>query len=1146
MNEYSDITLLDCNRKESAQAETTADNSQWTNRLGKVVQLNIGDTISVAQAFINQKGCANPQSIEFRGNVLGTGKIKSFKLQYSEDEYSSDINELRTPNNVVDSPLQAVFRRTTEEEYLLKDNEMKIETNYYKNANGEGYMMLPRNFWGSKSTAEAAAIAKSLSQGTSDDNQVLFGYSPTATTQAGMFWTNTDALRDCWGYTTGSGGTLDHFAEFSKGALSGVCPYQFDLNDTTRKGQTKAYNFFNANDYNIVKGGTIPDSVEVGGSSTKFNDIDWFNEEMTGHITANVKPYHDNSRFTMMSRRIIFNNYSNKVKLRLSGARGGSKLIDAVTWWAASRDFSQLAEYGVDNYEMLPDPTNQLDPALSTYDIHTDITELSIEKGFHSPQSIAVELTQQIQKQKDYSPERMNFIETNTGQAQYFNTAIHTQTYKPYQCASLRTFGFTQWNQFFNGTWNLQATFDYYGATNNIFVKRADLFVAGRKCNNWLGYVGYGDSEANPSATFSGNFTKPFDVNLTGTSFGKWGKPNFIKNDIAVSGGAEGNNTTDSIVTSWEYTKDNLENLNELFKVQSQYPELFKVLDEDINNPNPKSSAEFLNVGTAGVDYTAIATIDNSRFLHMNIFDYDSTTYIKLGDDGYKLHSYYQYTHKMDRSHQSMPIFFKYDKKKQDKYIKDPTINNLSYGFATKKMVDGIYYIEIHPELVNGIRPEFFEFRGGFDDASSGLFVERSITKELCIIGWDFHYNSYGNVVMTGFTGDLPTSYNGAFTGGQYQWNNQETIEYSDNISSRTYIGANNSALVYDQVSGRFGFEYLHNPEFVGQNWNAGSTDIVNPTTTATNNNPIVSDAGNECYKINKRLNTWTFCPDLCPYTPNVQGTIGTFSATEKVELSLFNNNLSPWVIYDSHCGVNFNLGECFKVASANDEKKQGEIWDNSFLGKLGFTYDQFNPKVIGSNNNGQARVDFRNVASIYNPTTNSQDVATDTNSFIVNPWGAIMYSTQLPHQYYISTFNTAAGVNAPQTYFPAITQDTKSIKIEAVSLPKITTIPYLSIRSDILSESKYIGGLNSGLTLPIISTINKINADKDYIQLGGSDLSYTITKPTSFSSITTQITNPDGTLALTDDGNAVIYKIVKKGNLENYDIISQILQKKK
>ena len=121
--------------------------------------------------------------------------------------------------------------------------------------------------------------------------------------------------------------------------------------------------------------------------------------------------------------------------------------------------------------------------------------------------------------------------------------------------------------------------------------------------------------------------------------------------------------------------------------------------------------------------------------------------------------------------------------------------------------------------------------------------------------------------------------------------------------------------------------------------------------------------------------------------------------------------------------------------------------------------------------------------------------------------------------------------------YLPPIVLPGVSVVIEAVNLPRVALFPYMTIRSDIMRPQKYIGGLNSGLSLPVCAVINRINAEKDFIQLEGSDV-YTITEPMKFSSITTIITDPDGSLSLLDEGSAVIYKITKSDNISRYNIL--------
>ena len=86
MSTFADITLLECNRKESVEVNTDGiENSIFTNRMGDVVQLEAGDTIELKSGFINQRGCANPSSIEFKGEELGV--LGSFSQSHDTDLY---------------------------------------------------------------------------------------------------------------------------------------------------------------------------------------------------------------------------------------------------------------------------------------------------------------------------------------------------------------------------------------------------------------------------------------------------------------------------------------------------------------------------------------------------------------------------------------------------------------------------------------------------------------------------------------------------------------------------------------------------------------------------------------------------------------------------------------------------------------------------------------------------------------------------------------------------------------------------------------------------------------------------------------------------------------------------------------------------
>ena len=114
-----------------------------------------------------------------------------------------------------------------------------------------------------------------------------------------------------------------------------------------------------------------------------------------------------------------------------------------------------------------------------------------------------------------------------------------------------------------------------------------------------------------------------------------------------------------------------------------------------------------------------------------------------------------------------------------------------------------------------------------------------------------------------------------------------------------------------------------------------------------------------------------------------------------------------------------------------------------------------------------------------------------------------------------------------PLQFLPGATVSQKSAQINAAKLPVKTKSPYLLIKSDIISDTKYIGSNDSGVSLPIISIVNKDNASTDFF-FGSSNQEFTITNPKTITSVKTQILNPDGSLAELDSDSSVIYKIIK------------------
>lgn len=1163
MSEYADISLLECNRKQSVQKETTANNSLWTNRMGEVVELDIGDEVSIEAGFINQRGCANPTSIEFKGKSLGVNGV--FNYSQDQDSRTPEISSFNNPTSETnESQLSStLFRWKTnqDEEIELKDNEVNIEVSYYKNMNGEQHVFLPRKYLPDKVSGGGFTHLAELQQiFTSTDYQMDSQTIEGTPTEIAYFCGDNSGQVDCF-------------------------PITFNLpNGEFNPKRGIEMKYFNPNDYGLFCKGSSP-------ANQKFKSpilASGTEQGIGGLKVLEVRPFIDNSRYTLFTLEFYFQQYNNtlEVPIHFKEAQAPidgvpqpdlekSQNVSAQTYWTQDFPLNNNPANVLEKYIMLeenPDPNEGTkykipSPALSHYSRHIDLITLKLKKGFNSPQSIAEQLTQQLQEERKDSPEIFNKAGQHGGTTP-LSYVIKSKTFKTYDSANYGDFTKDKATEFLSNATANQESFEYYRNYQNIFVKRPDLFEAGRKCNTPRGNVGFYDGDKYYSHTEFSAF-----------DFSKYGKPNYIKNYIGDQLLADGTtrfgNYTDSIITSWVWNAENLNNLRNLFKVQGRYPELFK--NVKTNNAsdgeiwNNETFTGDIHGTTTPIPEPTHPTIDNARFLHMNRFNYDAVNYNYLGDDGYQMPNYQggdaDPQNYFIADHRSLPIFFKYQPENQDKYIEEPDIDNLCYGFATKHRVQSDpavalssdrYYIEIHPEAPHsqGIHNDFFKLRGGAPE-DSDAFVPQSIAQETTLIGWDYSFNSWGNVVSLGFTGIPLASYADEFGDGiGTNFNDTETTEstadqkYVRSIKSAV-IGANNPACVYDSVSGKFGFSNLHIPEKIGQDFDAGQTRTIKGTEEAdpiVKTIPILADASNICYKINKRTRASSYCPDLngTQFTKLGNTQLINSKKTNIMTFSFFNSRISPYTIFDSHMGINLNLGNTFKISDSN---KQPEIWSNGLMGLLGFTYEQFNPKTLTTTNIGSSRVDFRNIESIFNPTTNSQVLNTDIQDFTMNPYGGVQYSPIISTPLLIDNFYPAEGTGHetdPQpsvSYFPAIVQDTHSIKIEGLSLPKLVQRPYLTIRSDIISNSKYIGGKNSGLSLPVISVINKINADKDFIQVSDTMFNYTITRPTKFSEITTAITNPDGSLADTEDGNAIIYKIRKRGDLTNFDIIAQILQ---
>ena len=138
-----------------------------------------------------------------------------------------------------------------------------------------------------------------------------------------------------------------------------------------------------------------------------------------------------------------------------------------------------------------------------------------------------------------------------------------------------------------------------------------------------------------------------------------------------------------------------------------------------------------------------------------------------------------------------------------------------------------------------------------------------------------------------------------------------------------------------------------------------------------------------------------------------------------------------------------------------------------------------------------------------------------------------------------------AVALHSALTIYPFISQLTQSISLSAKDLSKQMLNPFYTIRSDIISTSKYIGGEDSGIKMPIVAVVDRYGAEGDYYFGSPSDLSFTITKQTSIGDITTSIHDPDGSYALLNDNSGVIYKI-QRNRILPQNVFEEIMKGEK
>ena len=567
---------------------------------------------------------------------------------------------------------------------------------------------------------------------------------------------------------------------------------------------------------------------------------------------------------------------------------------------------------------------------------------------------------------------------------------------------------------------------------------------------------------------------------------------NKITTNIAGSGSG-----TAIIYTNFTWSETNLLEFKRFFDSQRLYPEL---LDHATDATNHLTNYASLYPDATSASLNA-SFRKEARFLHLglsgsgqNASDTDA-----LGSDMYNV-PFVTQTQDPPRGSASdatsIPIFFYYNESSSH-LTSEQTIgdrdDNLAYGFARKH--NGLIAFITKP--IGGIPIQYFGEQTGAR-INSG-------TK----IGYDYHFSAYGNTAIMLSSGFSPLQYY-----GQIQYEQGQDIR-------QVYLGADNTLLNFDNVQSRFELSNLHAAEKVGNFYTAGdpnpTTDVFAP--------PPSTQAGQDCFKINKQLKYDSWSPSMHPYS--VIDLSGTASAGTQKTFIPMNLNMVKGLIYDAHGGI-----------SIEDMGIDERFWERSIWGILGFEYGQFNASggiENIKNINNRFTNENPNSSGI---TTNANVTSLDAQQFHSNPYGTNMFNSMLGSNVFF--FNDRQIINGSTDEWrdgdpnhrvsPAITINSDSTKIIASQLPRKLLKGYFLINSDILDSANYYQTANPMQTMAVVG---KYSAANDFISYDGGGAVFTATRRKTITAIKSQILDPAGGTANVGDNSGIIYRIDKVINTD-------------
>ena len=1196
MESYVDTTLIECNRKTCPQflAGNDSEPSRWTNDCGSGIKLNVGDKISVHSAYISEIGNENA-TIEIKG------KDATNNLNEGQTYNSSDTTYHKVTNaDDIQGAMSWTYTPTTQTN-MIRDDKINLTHSYYKNANGEYYVMLPRTCgWELDTVNGFISAPQCWNQYNTATSGKCNGVNP-------------------YRYESDYNGNVKYYGgqaptNTARGQKDDVDDAQATRHEICNDGsrytiftKTKTFNWFGGGDleghrdpaffeYKWYKR-THPYEIDKGFNSPT-NVAESFTNQMTDIRSISQTQQIDgqnvdvpNRNFNLVGNSRVnepfpcgfgagFNNQVANHYFEMSNASGPDYLGEE--YLRTVRDMASLR--GRENNMI--DITSVTDIVVGMYVIGGSAIFDSIKGAKIIKMGVAGDpglnpttcicLDREIPEYVDGDTIILSWHGSDWG------IVPETGSTHPYQ--------------------NNAHDFYYQSCYASIGYKRPEIQETGRFLDN------------------NARFTRDGCGGILLTT-------KFPLSDAT-------NPDPNNLITDWEWTDANLELFRQFFKSQKHYPELFEyenmstdqqALVNASNNfnldkarwihMNTHETLQALNVklvvgsggGTAGQTHAVFKTGGNllrkgmmvcleskdifpmreSRNLRRTfVLDFFASgadyvvvfsqplihdvveddelvcTEMGLGGDQYYAPAGAFANSLVGNDYRAgcLPVDFNSAREDITSGIGDGAVpyDNLWGGFGRRYLhTDGKYYIGLwyggpHNDPTQGqnlINKNFFQ-NGRTEIFGHASFTVGGTTRTLAQqpIGFDLHFNAYGTCAMMLWNG-LAGEYGIEFSNASKLANNMTLSTWQDRTDRSgepKFIGTSKYVQCYSPAG--FPTNPVVNEIYIGANdpqltFNGSQSRFqFNKLHTAemVGSTWNVSEIPDDATNICYKINKRLSRLNWTPtFTPYDNTTCADAGNVKNVYLD---ENIVPYTIMDSHSGIFFEDYGC-------DEKN----WTKSLWELLGFSYNQFhqntNNRLVRTHNVGlttstpttNAQIntaDFRNFGTVFSGSTTAE-----------SKYNPTFEPERIPSPHW-DFFERATGAHMPSTTtnpalyglqnFVEIVQSCSSVNITADNLPRKMISPIYCIKSDILSPA-YIGGQKGTSQLPVVAVVPKDNGYGDFYTGMGTDV-FTNTQERTIQNIHIDICDADGTASRVDDSCCVIFKIQKEIP-SNINILDDIIK---